>query len=559
MLVLAVAMLSQIFALANGQVKILGEVLRPDGKPADFASVALIAEHPLGVGETVFRETLCDDKGQFQLQIQRPNDLPAFVIAYKKGFGIGWAKVSLKSHSACTVKLNRPAILSGTVKPSFGGKVLSIKGLRPVGLFDEPLTPLRFKSTVPQFLRTQTSKEGHFVFNDLPEGCFAIVEVNKPPCQFEVPVTEGLEIELPPTSVIEGQVLKRSDKKPLPNVEIVFVPVNFSEHKIPVRPLNVHTVADANGQFSAVVPIGRWEWLVWLSTKKDGNGEAGWVISSFPRKVANLLAGETVSITIEAQRPNIVRGWVADAQTRFPLPRLFVEARFAAFRLLCGVPLAPEFFTIAEQLPEGAYELQLPDGFWVLKVADEGWQSESVFVEVFGGSVIEAPTIFARPFPKITVSVTDEEGKPTRGIVADDIGKAGETDEEGITVWQIPPNRPVRLIAASLDRKSWATEVVKIGQKEVRLRLQSGAKVKGVLVNPSGQPVEDALVSLWATWDEMTEMVCLLSQKTDENGQFEFIVPTDAKLQIRAQKGSRQLLSQIFPASSLDFVRLVLQ
>ena len=558
-LVLAVAMLSQIFALGIETLKISGEVLRPDGKPADFASVVLVAEHPLGVGETVFLETSCDDKGQFQLQIPRPSDLTAFVIAHKRGFGIGWAKVSLKSHSACTVKLNRPTVLSGTVKPSFGGKVLSIKGLRSVGLFDAPLTSLRFKNIVPQFLRTQTNEEGRFVFNDLPEGCVAVIETNEPPFQFEVPVTEGLEIELPPTSLIKGQVLKRSDKKPLPNAEVVFLPVNFPEPKMTARPLDVRTLTDANGQFRAVVPIGRWEWLVWLSAKSSSEGEAGWVISSFPRKVVNLSAGETVNITVEAQRPNIVRGWVADAQTRFPLPHLSVKARFAAHKLFCGVPNADDFFTIAEQLPEGAYELQLPDGFWVLEVADEGWQSESVFVEVFGGSVIEAPTIFARPFPTVTVSVTDEEGKPTKGIVADDIGKAGETDDEGITVWQIPPNRPSRLIAASLDRKSWATEVVKAGQKEVRLRLQAGAKLKGVLVNASGQPVEGALVSLWATWDEMTEMVCLLSQKTDKNGKFEFTVPTDAKLQIRAQKGSKQLLSQILPASSFDLVKLVLQ
>jgi len=199
MLVLAMAMLSQIFAFGDETVTISGKVLCPDGKPADFALAVLVAEHPLGVGETVFLETSCDDKGQFQLQIPRPSDLTAFVIAHKRGFGIGWGKVSLKSHSACTVNLNRPAILSGTVKPSFGGKVLSIKGLRSVGLFDAPLTPLRFKNIVPQFLRTQTNDEGRFVFNDLPEGCVAVIETNEPPFQFEVPVTEGLEIELPPT------------------------------------------------------------------------------------------------------------------------------------------------------------------------------------------------------------------------------------------------------------------------------------------------------------------------------------------------------------------------
>ena len=70
--VLAVAMLSHIFALANEPVKISGGVLRPDRKPADFASVVLVAEHPLGVGETFFREALCDNKGQFQLRIPRP-------------------------------------------------------------------------------------------------------------------------------------------------------------------------------------------------------------------------------------------------------------------------------------------------------------------------------------------------------------------------------------------------------------------------------------------------------------------------------------------------------
>ncbi len=558
MLVLAVAMLSQIFALANEPVKLLGKVLRPDGKPADFASVALVAEHPLGVGEIVFRETSCDEKGQFQLQIPSPSDLPAFVIAHKRGFGIGWTKVSLKSHSVCTIKLNRPAVLAGTVKFSSGQKVVSIKGLRPIGLFDAPLIPLRFKSVVPEFLRTQASDEGRFVFSDLPEGCIAVVEFNEPPCQFEVPVAEGLEIGLPPTSVIEGQVLKRSDKKPLPNVEIVFLPVNL-EPKIIARPLSVRTVTDDNGQFRASVPVGKWEWLVWLSAKSNGDEGAGWVISPFPRKVPILSEGETVNITIEAQRPNIVRGWVADAQTRFPLPRLFVEARFATFRLLCGVPLAPEFFTIAEQLPEGAYELRLPDGFWVLKVADEGWQSEGVFVEVFGGSVIEAPTIFARPFPTVRVSVTDEEGKPIKGIVADETGKVGETDEEGFAIWQIPPNHPVRLIATSLDRKSWATRVVTAEQEEVRLRLQAGTRVKGVVVNPSGQPIEGALVSVWAVWDGMAETLCLLSQKTGEDGQFEFTVPSDAKLQLRAKKGSKQLLSQILPAPSLDFVKLVLQ
>ena len=558
MIVLAVAMLSQIFALANEPVKISGKVLRPDGKPADFASVTLVAEQPLGVGETIFLETLCDDKGQFQLQIPRPSDLPAFVVAYKKGFGVGWAEVSLKSHSVCTVKLNRPAVLAGTVKPSFGRKVISIKGLRPIGLFDAPSTPLRFRSVAPEFLRTQTSDEGRFVFSDLPEGCVAVVEFNEPPCQFEVPVTEGLEIELPPTSVIKGQVLKRSDKKPLPNIEIVFLPVKL-EPKITVRPLSVRTVTDDNGQFRAAVPVGRWEWVVWFSAKSNGDEGAGWVISSFPRKVPILSAGETVNITIEAQRPNIVRGWVADAQTRFPLPRLFVEARIAAWKFLCGVPIAPEFFTIAEQLPEGAYELRLPDGFWVLKVADEGWQSEGVFVEVFGGSVIEAPTIFACPFPTVRVSVTDEEDKPIKGIVADETGKAGETDEEGFAIWQIPPNRPARLIAASLDRKSWATKVVTAEQEEVRLRLQAGTKVKGVVVNPSGQPIEGALVSVWAIWDGMAETVCLLSQKTGRDGQFEFTVPSDAKLQLRAQKGSKQLLSQILPAPSLDFVKLVLQ
>jgi hypothetical protein len=115
------------------------------------------------------------------------------------------------------------------------------------------------------------------------------------------------------------------------------------------------------------------------------------------------------------------------------------------------------------------------------------------------------------------------------------------------------------LIATSLDRKSWATKVVTAEQEEVRLRLQAGTKVKGVVVNPSGQPIEGALVSVWAIWDGMAETVCLISQKTGEDGQFEFTVPSDAKLQLRAQKGNMQLLSQILPAPSLDFVKLVLR
>jgi len=500
-------------------VSLAGTVVRPDGTPASFARLMLVAEPPFGKGEAIWQEGRCDERGRFQLRLPYPSELPAVVIAHQAGVGIGWQRVRLTTSTECVVPLLPSVSLTGRLRGG-GGATLFIRQLRPVGLFNAPRLTLRLERFSPDFLQTLTEADGRFAFADLPDGFMAVVETRSLPCRFEVPITDGTDITLPPTGILSGTVL-RPDGNPLAHANLHGFPEIAEAHfSGTLSPIPFVTRTDAEGRFRIAVPTGRW--TVWLA----GSGDAEWV--SVPQSVA-VQAGEVVKVTIKAQRPGIVRGWVADAFTRFPLTRLFVRAQL--------VDRPSVVSEVAQRLPEGAYELRLPDGVWRLQVADERWQSEPVTIEVAEGAVVEAPFIFARPFPTVRVTVTDKQDKPVKAWLADSLGNMGETDEAGEADWTILPDRSVRLIAATPDLTLWASATVTANQSEVRLRLRSGKAVKGRVVTKDGKPVANALVGLWVRWQEDEAPICLQTQRTSSDGTFQFLAPVEGVSQGRLLGG----------------------
>jgi hypothetical protein len=500
-------------------VSVAGTVVRPDGTPASFARIVLVAEPPFGKGEAIWQEGRCDERGRFQLRLPYPSELPAVVIAHQSGVGIGWQRVRLTTSTEGVVPLLPSVSLTGRLRDG-GEATLFVRQLRPIGLFNPHRLPLRLDRFVPDFLQTRTEADGRFAFADLPDGFTAVVETSSLPCRFEVPVADGADIALPPTGILSGFVL-RPDGAPLARADLHGFPEMAEAHlSESLSPIPFVTRTDADGRFRIAVPAGRW--TVWLA----GRGDAEWV--SVPQSVV-VKAGEVVKVTIKAQRPGIVRGWVADAVTRFPLTRLFVCAQL--------VDRPSVVSEVAQRLPEGAYELRLPDGVWRLQVADAGWQSEPVTMEVAEGAVVEAPFIFARPFPTVRVAVADEHGKPVRAWLADSLGNMGETDERGEATWTIPPDRPVRLIAATPDLTLWASATVTANQSEVRLRLRSGKAVKGRVVTKDGKPVANALVGLWVRWQEGETPICLRTQRTSSAGAFHFLAPAGGIGEVRLISG----------------------
>ncbi len=503
-------------------VLVWGKVVSPNGSPVAFAQVFLVAEPPFGKGETLRLQTPSDGEGQFRFQLQHPVGRSAFIIARKSGFGLGWTKVSLAAPVQCTVRLNLPARLSGTLQPPEPGKKLMVRGLRPMGVFDDPSPPLMLDAAL-DFLQSQTDKNGGFSFSGLPEGYVAVLELSGPPCRFEVPVEEGLQLRLTPTGTIVGKAIKRDSRVPLPDAKVELLPADAAQNLqfLSAVPTAARVTAGSDGQFRLVVPEG--EWVVWL----PAGGDAEWV--SEPQVVA-VKRGSTVSVVVQGGRPGIVRGWVADATTRFPLTQLFVRAQ------LMKRPFVSS--EVDRQLPEGAYELRLPEGVWRLRVADEGWQSEPVTVEVAEGAVVEAPFIFVRPFPTVRVTVTDEKGKPVKAWLADDRGNIGRTDEQGKAIWSVPPDRPIRLVATT-DLKSWASALVTAGQREVRLQLLPGKVIWGKVTTKDGKPVAQARVGLWVMWREGKAFPCLQTQRTQADGTFRFFAPADSIGRVRlVGKGS---------------------
>lgn len=498
-------------------VLVTGTVVRPNGTLASFARVVLVAEPPFGKGETIWQEGHCDERGRFQFRLPHPYELSAFLIAYQPRVGIGWQQVKLTTSTECPVKLIPSVSLTGRLRGN-SGATLFLRQLHPIGLFDPHRLPLRLGRFVPDFLQTRTDADGRFVFTDLPDGFMAVVAISSPPCRFEVPTAGNADIPLPPTGIISGLVL-RPDGAPLAHVSLWGIPEMAEAHfNETLSPAPFVTSTDADGRFRIAVPVGRW--AVWLA----GSGDADWV--SAPQRVV-VLAGETVSLTVKAQRPGIVRGWVADAVTRFPLTRLFVRAQ-----LIDHPSIVSE---VAQRLPEGAYELRLPDGVWRLQVADEGWQSEPVVMEIAEGAVVEAPFIFARPFPTAQVTVTDENGKPVKAWLADSLGNTGETDERGEAIWTIPPDRSVRLMVATPDLRRWASAIVTANRKEVRLR--SSEVVKGRVMTKDGKPLANALVGLWVRWQESEAPICLTTRRTLSDGTFQFTAPAEGTKQVRVLNG----------------------
>ncbi len=521
-------------------VTLWGTVKRWDGHPIPFASVALLAKPSFGKGQGLKQVIRCDERGHFRFVLSSPLDLEAYLLAYLPGVGIGWRVVPLDTSRECTLQLFPAAALWGRLD-GVRKVALTIRQLRPLAAFP-PVPPLRLESTSLDFFHTSTDERGAFLFPFLPDLCEAVIEVRALPFQFSALVGREVSVVIPPAGKLVGAVVGE-DGKPKGKVPVQLVPVQV---QVPeggqILPLTLTT--DEAGCFQALLPSG--EWMVWL----PGSGEAEWV--SEPQCIF-VPPNKTVLLSLTAQRPGIVRGWVADGKTRFPLPRLCVRAQWLA---PTSNPFFPVVTEVAQQLPEGAYEVHLPKGFWQLFVADEGWQSEPVVVEVAEGAVIEAPAIFAHPAPKVRLTVMDEKGHPAKAFLADSTGRQGETDAAGVCEWQLPSSHPVLLVAAAPDFRSWA--VVDLTNVPKTLTLRQGERVSGLVVDADGKPVEAALVQVWLMSEKEQSLLCLWAGRSDKEGRFTFFVPQGQRLQVGAQKDGKQVCLSVPPLSADATFRLTL-
>ncbi len=502
-------------------IQLMGTVVLPDGTPMASAQVVLIAEAPFGIGQDLVLSTTTDRQGQFRFTLPFPQDRSAVLIAFHTQW-LGWSKVSLAQPVECRLSLVRSRPLQGTLRGG-ANRTLRLRSLQPIGVMDTHLPNLHLAKVCPEFLQATTDEAGQFSFPAVPENFFATVEVDKPLCAFEVMTGEEVIALLPPTGFVTGQV-RQPDGVPLPNATVQLLPLDsFVDGKI--RPLPLTVVTDEEGHFCAEVVAG--DWLVWL----PASGKAVWV--SQPQRI-QVTKGSTVRLTITAQRPAVVRGWVADAQTRFPLPQRFVRARLLT-------PAAGSLITeVAQPQPEGAYELRLPAGVWELFVADEGWQSEPVQVETAEGAVLEAPAIFAR-LPLVSVRVQDAQGQGRFALLADNCGRRGVTDPQGQAQWLLSSHGRW-LLASTPDGQNWAMVTLPpaplpANSPLLTLVLQHSVPVRGQVVNQEGRPQAGVLVSLcWVS--EAGHPLCLRTTRTDGNGLFRLSAPTFTNLLLRAQRGS---------------------
>lgn len=368
------------WGVSPGKFSVQGVVLRPDGRPASSARVILFAETET---KPLFRRTRTDKEGKFRFLIPSAPLLDGYLVAFQKGFGFAWVSL-LPVRKRFVLRLSYPEGITVRFK---GGRVTKVRfvGIRVRGAKKRALVLPEPSKQFPFRFQTRPDRKGLFVFHALPSRTIATLMAIQRVGErafvrwvFEVPVGKEITLSLPPLSGVEGSVVRQDKKGPVGGVQVRWECLKAQDSW--GKPMALTVGTDKKGRFRIVVPAGRW--VVWV----PGGGTVEWV--SVP-KVVEVLPTKRVKVTVFVQRPGIVRGWVADAKTRFPHFSLTVKAR------LLGKPF-PVVTDPAQDLPEGAYEIRLPDGRWELFVAEKGWVSEPVQVDVERGAVVEAMPIFVR-------------------------------------------------------------------------------------------------------------------------------------------------------------------
>jgi protocatechuate 3,4-dioxygenase beta subunit len=202
-----------------------GKVLRDDN-PVANAQVYIC---PYGTQSKY--EGMTEKNGTFKIEVPKPNDNLKWdnvtIVALMQGYSFNWAVASKDETSDVTIKLLKPAIITGTVldnsgKPVVGTKVsmtyfsFGFSGPRTSSAISGDLIP---NSTV------KTGPDGKFIFSNLPEGINVNIGIDEQRYARETKYsilagTEGVTFKVKPECRIEGKVTYGDTGKPAKDIQI---------------------------------------------------------------------------------------------------------------------------------------------------------------------------------------------------------------------------------------------------------------------------------------------------------------------------------------------------
>jgi len=485
-----------------------GKVADPQGRPVAGAEVTLYEAMPGELGVLPDIVTLdhatsgADGAFTFAVVQNAWTYREGYVIVRKKGLATAWASWPMKEDRQLSVSLGQPTTLAGEVVDEAGRPIADATvhiAMAKIGKGES-----RRELRASGFFRTQTDRDGQFVFADMPAGAtfeffvegagrasintLDISSYSREQCQF-APGQAGIRLVLPAEARVEGVVRQKADGKPVGGVEIAaHADRRGSAGPIPSK----RAVTAADGTFS-IGNLAAGTCVVTLWIPRGQNPE--WVAENLQ---ISLKAGQTQTDL----RMELTKGAIIEVLIRDPAGKP-VEKMNAHFELI-GQRQGFGEHTDANGL---ARIRALPGRYRVAQIYRPGYFPPETMNEV---TVEEGRTqrieFTVTPTPKIAGIVRDDAGNPLAGVkvqttwvkMGSSGTSAGESDASGRFDLEWDSSSFGRgansIVFVARDPARNLAQVLDIDERvgPLDLKLKPGLIVAGTVLDQDGKPLSGA-------------------------------------------------------------------
>ncbi|MBN2131670.1 MAG: carboxypeptidase regulatory-like domain-containing protein [Sedimentisphaerales bacterium] len=494
------------------QVECSGTVVDEQGRPVADAEV-LGAEqlYEYAAGRTVWRtpsRATTGPDGRFRVQVGAERKDYVWVVAWKKGLSLGWQWLrTAGSGGDLTVRLGEPAVLAGVVVDE-SGKPVAGATVRPclkmdwmggsVGVrFDEPR----------EWFTARTDEQGRFRFDHIPATASADFWVEAPGwasgwtyweeelsdlagSQFKAGQTD-IRIVVKPEAIIQGKIIDEDSGKGVSGVVFLARPNARYANYSCVAPVT----SGPDGAFT-YRGLAANDYSLQIVAPQDRT--ADWTGRDVK---VTAVAGQTIDVNIPVSKGGLIEIAISDAATAKP-----IENAKASIRQQANFGLHPCWYHSAYADAEGVIRLRAPAGECsVVTWADAyNYFRDPESLVVSKGQVLRRE-VRLDPFPVVTGTVHDPNGRPAAGVIVSSkpiCEEPARTDEEGRFQVAWRPSASVRnvlLLARDPKNNLAGLADVKDQAEPVDVTLARAFLVRGLVTDPNARPIPQAKISLRAS------------------------------------------------------------
>ena len=459
--------------------------------------------------------------GSFLVRV--PADLShVLVVGEKGGLAVGWEGLTLsEGRFEATIKLGEAMPLAGSVVDDAGSPIQAAKvslDLTAGAHGNRSRLPLPGHDAI-KCLVTRTDADGKFAFANVPIGATANFRVeaagradldtasdHRRP-GFKPPAAD-IRLVLPEEAKIEVIAVEKETGRPVSGLALVA----GGDHRSPR--LATH-ISETQGRYrwDKLAP-GRYE----LSLNPPARGVAEWVAASV--EVVADAGRTTVAPTIELTHGGLVEVLVTDAEDGKPIPQANVTVSYAAGR--------PHINSSTQE--DGVARIRLVPGEYTVRGVSASRYDTSRSgrsITVVAGKTARLDEKLAKS-PRLRGIVRDETGTPMGGATLSALPDYGSVVANPAGEFEIWPDvqqhpwagRSFLLVGRHEDRNLAAALEVDDISKAVNLTLLPARTVTGQVVDPQGNPIRDARVSVLFNQSEPDVPRFAMRTQTGADGRY---------------------------------------